>query len=233
MKKVIYVIGIIFVISITIFLLSYGSDKQSYTKNDSFYLKNDSIDLKNVSVDLKNDTAFNVEDFKKVMADFRSGNYSRIIDMPKEYYTQPEFYPTYVDRLKKDPLKNTYGYGATPGEISFNVTEFNATQHLDVYTFVLTSPEVDQYQQLKLILKSPNDYLFETQVDPSDIFISPIRDALKDETKTKNWTYKIKMIVTAKKDIPKGKYVFRLNNMGGGIIQAEKFFDFILYVENR
>ena len=220
-------IGVIIITSIYIFVYlltgSYGINKDNKTEK--------------------------LNDFEALKKDFQSGNhatYTNISSIPEEYYRKPEFYPTYEAYLKNKDKKQTgtYGYGAYPGEISYNVTGFKAGQHIDVYTFVLSSYDVGNYQGLNLSLKSSDDQLFETYTDPSDILLSPIPS---ESPETANWTYRIKMRIIAKKDIQEGRYVFRLNAgqpspekqaeyskmvknyVTVGMVQPGKFFDFVLY----
>jgi hypothetical protein len=213
------VIGIIAIISISIFLFWYYGGMNN---NDVDNLKNE----------------------------LRSGNfkaYSSIADIPKETYTKPEFYTSY-EMFKNRTDKNqfgTYGYGAYPGEVSYNVTGLKAGQYIDAYTFVHSSYDVGNYQGLRLSLKSPNDGLFNTSVEPSEILLEPL--SLDAPETTPNWTYRIKMRISTKKDIPDGKYVFKLNvgspspekereyhnltdkYIRAGMIQPGKFFDLVLY----
>lgn len=189
-------------------------------------------------------------DLETIKKDIQS-NYLDISKISKEYYIRPEFYPNY-DVYKNKTNRNqtaSYGYGAYPGEVSYNAKGFKAEQYLDVYTFVHSSLDVGNFQGLGLSLKSPDDELFETFTDPSDILLSPV--SLESPETTPNWTYRIKMRIVAKKDIPKGRYVFKLSagqpspekqmefsNMvnkyasGGNMVQPEKFFDFVLYAYN-
>ncbi len=192
------------------------------------------------------------DDLEKLKKEFQSGNYetyTKIADIPEKYYTKPDFYPSYdaYKNRKGISQSGSYGYGAYPSEVSYNVTGFKAGQYLDAYTFVHSSFDVGNYQGIRLSLKSPDDGLFETITEPSDILLSPL--SLKSPETTPNWTYRIKMRITAKKDVPEGRYVFKLNAgppspekqteyskmvnnyTSGGFIQPGKFFDFVLYAK--
>jgi len=213
-------IGIIVIISISIFLLYYYGG----------FSNNNSNDLENLKTGLQ------------------SGNYNvytTIADIPEESYKKPDFYPSYESfKDKKDRSQTgTYGYGAYPAEVSYNVTGLKAGQYIDVYTFVHSSYDVGNYQGMRLSLSSPGGGLFEAETEPSDILLSPLSI---DSPQTSNWTYRIKMTIIAKKDIPEGKYVFKLkadppsietqmeymnmtsNYTNVGMIQPGKFFDFVL-----
>lgn len=207
-------IGIIFIISISIFLILFVL----FDINDNYFKKPEDLQ-----------------------------SYTDFADIPQKIYIKPEFYPSY-EIYKQSKDKNnagSYGYGAYPGEISYNVTGFKAGQYLDVYTFVHSAYNVNNYQGLNLSLTSPDNKLFDTYTNPSDILLSPV--SLESPETTPNWTFKIKMRIITKKDVPEGRYVFKLNagqpapekeleysNMvsnytSGGMIQPGKFFDFVLY----
>ncbi len=216
-------VGIIVIISTSIFLLSYMLTHSN-------------------------------DDFEKIKKDFQSGNYetyTKIADIPEKYYTRPDFYPSYdAYKDRKDISQSgAYGYGAYPSEVSYNVTGFKAGQYLDIYTFVHSSYDVGNYQGIRLSLESSANELFETYTEPSDILLSPL--SLKSPETTPNWTYRIKMRITTKKDIPEGQYVFKLNAgspspekqtvyskmvknyTSEGFIQPGKFFDFVLYAKKE
>ena len=178
---------------------------------------------------------------------FNNITYTNISDIPEEYYNNPEFYPSYKNYKNFTEIKqaDAYGYGAYPGEISYNVKGLKAGQSVDVFTFVLTSNRVANYQGLKLSFISPDEGLFETNTEPSDILLSPFINESGEISQ--NWTYRIRMRIMAKKDIPEGRYVFKLvagqpsaqmqneyQNLTDkytniGMIQPGKFFDFVMY----
>lgn len=178
-----------------------------------------------------------LDDFNKTKQEFQSGNYSKIFDIPKEYYTRTDFYP-----LSFGEQKATYGYGAYPGEVKAIITGFTAGNKFDSYTFIHSSPSVYSYQSMKLVMLSPNDDLFDIKVEPSDILLSP--------APLDNWTYKIKVTIGSKKDISNGEYIFKLKvgepspekemtyrnisgkYVGRSPIQPDKFFDIILKVND-
>ena len=225
MKKYL-VIGII-MISIAFFLILNGIDGSMKTNTSGI----SSSELNFVSKGIN----------------YNNITYTNISDIPEEYYKRPEFYPSYKTYIDQTDKKQTasYGYGAYPGEISYNVKALKASQYVDVYTFVHSSYSVGNYQGLKLSLKSPDEELFETITEPSDILLSPL--FLESQNISNNWTYRIKMKIVARKDIPDGRYVFKLsagqpssekqreymnmatNYTSVGMIQPGKFFDFVIY----
>lgn len=198
------------------------------------------------------DGAFTTDKLERIATDFKN-NYSNVTDIPEEYYTRPEFYYSWdmIDKLKNMPQKATYGYGAYPGEVAYNSSGIKKGQHFDVYTFVHSAPGVITYQGIGLMLISPNDQLFDTYVEPSDVLLYPIN--ISDTKKNRNWTYLVTMRIVTKEDIPKGKYEFRLDTVSPSQekrdeyynitqsmtaryvelspFQPSKFFDFILYVD--
>lgn len=225
--------GIVVIISILfLFIANYG-DSSDYMYNDA---NHDITDNK----------------LEMVKEDFKS-NYSNITNIPKEYYTRPKFYYSQdiIDKFKSQTQSATYGYGAYPGEVSYNSSDLKKDQYLDIYTFVHSVPGVNTYQGIGLILISPNDDLFETYVEPSDVLLQPIN--IDNPKKNQNWTYFVTMKIITKENIPKGKYEFRLETVSPSQekrneyynvtqnvavryvevspFQPSKFFDFILYVQ--
>lgn len=228
MDKKVFVIGTILLVSITLFLLLNTTIKKDVETRDSFNIT------------------------KK---EFMSGNYTKIFDIPEEYYRRSEFYPSYDIYKKSNQTMNAvYGYGAYPGDVSGNIEKFDMGNHINFYTLVYSSFGVYSFQGFGLTLKSHNDELFDTYVEPSDILFIPFSYNITD--KNLSWVYKIKMTITAKKNIPKGEYIFKLKvvqpspendskfynitknynvsnkYMTAGMIEPSRFFDFILKVNN-
>lgn len=195
----------------------------------------------------------NDSDFEKIKGEFQSGDlesYRNASNIPREYYLKPEFYPSYNVYKDIEEQKGTYGYGAYPDSVFYTVNKFDANRYIDIYTFVHSSYDVGNYQGMELNLISPNDTLFETGINPTDILLHPI--ILGDPEKQSSWSYRIQMIITSKIDIPKGEYIFSLTagspslekqkefqnitqSMNGkyiniGPIRPTDFFDFVLNV---
>lgn len=228
--------GIVVIISILFLFVINDSNDNDYVYNDS---NNDILDNK----------------LEMVKYDFKN-NYSNITNIPKEYYTRPEFYYSQdmISKFKGQTQGATYGYGAYPGDVSYNSSNIKKGQYFDIYTFVHSDQGVITYQGLGLTLISPNDQLFETYVEPSDILLYPVNmnDTKNDTEKNQNWTYLVAMKIITKENIPKGKYEFRLETVSSSQekrneyynitqnatvryvevspFQPSKFFDFILYV---
>ncbi len=217
------IIGIIILVSIAIFLSSGRSPTPS-----------------------KNSEA--VDNFNKAKIEFQSGNYSVIVNLSKDYYTRPEFYPDYNSDERNGSRKAIYGYGVYPSEVTYNFDRVSLNQDIDIYALIFASTGVYSYQGIGLNISSPNDELFETRIEPTDILLSPKYSDNFSNT-TADWAYKLKMTVIAKKDIPKGEYIFRLipgspslekeiiyskvngTYISGSPIQPSKLFDFILKVK--
>ncbi len=203
MKKLIYVTGIIIMISVILFFSGsniFSSNTPVWGKDGKPY------------------------DFEKVKEDFRSGKLN-IADISKEYYMHPEFiFEDYHNNSNQTKI-GQYGYGAIPSEVSYNVFGFNQGQYLNVSTLVIASDNIKNKQNLALSLESPDDELFNTNVEPSEIVLSPTYPEINASS---NWVYKIKMTIVAKHDIPEGQYRFRLKAISASPVQPSKFFDFVL-----
>ena len=115
----------------------------------------------------------NTDSFEKAKKEFQSGNYSVIVNIPKEYYIRPEFYTNYNSNERSNSRMAIYGYGVYPSEVTYSAENISFNQSIDVYAFILTSVGVYSYQGLGLNISSPSDELFVTHVEPSDILLSP------------------------------------------------------------
>jgi hypothetical protein len=188
-----------------------------------------------------------VDNFEKAKIEFQSGNYSIIFDIPKSYYTNPEFYPNYNPGERNSTRKAIYGYGAYPSDVTYGTDNVSINQSIYIYALIFASTGVYSYQGIGLSVSSPNDELFETRIDPADILLSP-KYFGNSSNVTSDWAYKLKMTIIAKKYIPKGEYIFRLKAgnpspekdleynkvsdtyISGSPIQPSKLFDFVLKV---
>lgn len=224
--KIYDVIGIITLISIAIFIFLNSFDNSFDNRNNNF------------------DT---------VKKDFINGKYD-ISKIPNDYYMRPDFYPFYEKYKNQKSANALYGYGAYPGSAYSEIKEYLIGEQIDIYTFVFSSYDVDSFQGLELYLKSPNDTLFDTHIDPSNILLTRISDNNITDNNI-SWTYKTKMSIIAKRDIPNGEYIFKLiarqpsfendsrfyniskeynmshKYISTGFIKPSKFFDFTLKID--
>ncbi len=190
------------------------------------------------------------DNLEKAKKEFQSGNYSIIVDIPKDYYIRPEFYPNYNSDERYGARKAIYGYGAYPADVTYIADNIsvNASQGIEIYTLLFVSTGVYAYQGLGFIISSPNDELFETHIVPTNILLSP-KYLGNSSNVSDDWVYKLKITVIAKKDIPIGEYIFKLQAgnpspekeaeykkvngtyISGSPIQPSKLFEFILKVQ--
>lgn len=238
MRKTNFLIGVAGIVLISIIFFLYTSVGTKYVNSSTY-----------------DEDEFGRKSFDEVKNEYLS-NYSVVSKIPKKYYLRPEFYPNYniFKNLTKGKQTGAYGYGAYSSEISFNTTRLSTDQYLDVYTFIHSAYGVGTYQGINLTVKSPDGALFKTIVDPSDILLSPVNITNPEDS---DWAYRIRIRIIAKKDIPSGEYIFKLkpgrispekqeeyinivnakNKINNetfrytdlGMIQAEKFFNFVLY----
>lgn len=193
-------------------------------------------------------TPANIDNFEKVKREFQSGNYSLIETIPKDYYIKPEFYTNYNPNERSEKRRAIYGYGVYPSEVTYSTDNISSNQSIDLYTLIFASVGVYSYQGIGLNISSPNDELFETQVEPSDILLSP-KYVGNTSDASSDWAYKLNITVTTKKKIPKGEYIFNLitgnpssekdkeysivngKYVSGSPIQPSKLFNFVLEVK--
>ncbi len=228
MKKICVIGTVMAAIIVSIIVFSYYdnmSDSSMLSSDTSYGLSNSSNIEKNTNSDEPSYNGNIPEDFEKIRNQFITGTIN-IANLSREYYARPEFYPSY-DTYKQSGQKRMgqIGYGSVISESSYNVYKFKTGQYINVYTFIRASYGVDSYQNLRLLLESPNDKLFETYIEPSNITLAPTYPEVNSSS---DWIHKIKMTIVAKEDIPKGIYRFKLQ-INGAFVQPEKFFEFILY----
>jgi hypothetical protein len=193
-------------------------------------------------------TPENIHSFEKVKKEFQSGNYSVIVNIPKDYYIRPEFYTNYNPNERSEKRNAIYGFGVYPSEVTYSADNISSNQIINVYALIFASTGVYSYQGIGLNVSSQNDELFETHVEPSDILLSPKYVGNTSEASS-DWAYKLNITVTTKKEIPKGVYEFKLitgnpssekdreyrkvngTYVSGSPIQPSKLFDFVLEVK--
>lgn len=189
----------------------------------------------------------NIDSFEKAKKEFQSGNYNIIVNLSKDYYTNPGFYPNYNSNERNETRKAIYGYGAYPSEVTYSADNVSVNQNMDVYMLMFSSTGVYSYQGIGLSVSSPDGQLFETHIEPNNILLSP-KYLGNSSNITADWVYKLKLTVVAKKSIPKGEYVFSLKAgnpspekdleyskvsgmyISGSPIQPSKLFDFVLKI---
>jgi hypothetical protein len=189
-----------------------------------------------------------VDNFEKVKKDFQSGNYSVIVNIPKDYYIRPEFYTNYNPNERSEKRNAIYGYGVYPSEVIYSTDNISSNQIINVYALIFASAGVYSYQGIGLNVSSQNDLLFESRIEPSDILLSPKYVGNTSEVSS-DWAYKLNITITTKKEIPKGVYVFKLvtanpssqkdreyskvngTYVSGSPIQPSNLFDFVLEVK--
>lgn len=167
------------------------------------------------------------EDFIQVKRDISKGIYYNLENLSKDYYYQPDFYPSYEPDGKENhdySRWGVHGYGAYPGEISYNIKNFKKDQYIDVYTFIKASENIETFQGIKFdfdLLHNESDQsnhsdstqLFDININPNTVMLSPTfpeRSEYNVDSRIYDWVYKMKIVIAAKNDIPPGVYEFNL-----------------------
>ncbi len=155
-------------------------------------------------------------DFIQIKRDIQKGIFYELNNLSKDYYLRPDFYPSY----KNNSINHDYsrwgvqGYGAYPGEISYNINNFKKDQFINVYTFVKAGENIETFQGLKFDIDSDkSDQLFDTNITPNTVMFTPtfpVRTEYIVDSRVYDWVYKMNITIIAKKDIPSGIYKFRL-----------------------
>jgi hypothetical protein len=173
------------------------------------------------------------EDFVQIKRDIQRGVFYDFDNLTKDYYLQPDFYPSYRQNLSHDYTRwGVHGYGAFPGEISYNINNFKKGQYIVLYTFVKAGDEIETFQGMKFDVDSQNlSNLFDINIYPNTVMFTPTfpdRSEYSVDNRTYDWAYKLKISITAKSDIPSGKYEFKLKaSLPGEDIQKLYYSDVI------
>lgn len=147
------------------------------------------------------------EDFIQVKRDLEKGIYFGVCDLSPEYYTAPEFYPSYKMYSEKKKNKGhdytrwlVHGYGAYPGEIGYTVRELKTGQTLNTCTYIHTAWEIETYQGMRIRGDSDGG-IFEVKVDPESFMLMPTFPII-----SKGWVQKINITLTANQNVNPGMY---------------------------
>jgi hypothetical protein len=155
-------------------------------------------------------------DFVQIRRDIQTGIFYDLDNLTKNYYLQPDFYPSYKLSGTHDYSRwGVHGYGAFPGETSYNIDNFTKDQFINIYTFVKAGDDIETFQGMKFDVDfvNSNKSLFIASISPDTIMFSPTfpeRSEYSIENRTYDWVYKLKITLAANVDIPPGKYEFKL-----------------------
>lgn len=156
------------------------------------------------------------DDFVQIKRDIQAGVFYDFDNLTKNYYLQPDFYPSYKPIDTHDYTRwGVHGYGTYPGEISYNINNFKKGQFVDLYTFVKAGENIETFQGMRFDIDfvNSNKSLFDVYVTPNTIMFSPTfpeRSEYTIENRTYDWAYKLKITLAANVDIPPGTYEFKL-----------------------
>jgi len=158
-------------------------------------------------------------DFVQIKRDIQKGIYYDFDNLSKNYYMQPDFYPTYkLDSAHDYSRWGVHGYGAYPGEISYMIKNFKKDQFINIYTFVKAGDDIETFQGMKfdVEINNNNSELFDVIISPDTIMFSPTfpeRTEYTVENRIYSWAYKLKITIVAKSDISPGMYNFKLKSI--------------------
>jgi hypothetical protein len=147
------------------------------------------------------------EDFVQVKRDMEKGIYFGMCDLSPEYYTAPEFYPSYKMYQEKQQNKKhdytrwgVHGYGAYPGEIGYTVKDLKAGQTLNTCTYVRSAWEIETYRGIRIHGDSEGG-VFEVKVDPESFMLTPTFPIISN-----GWVKKVNVTLIANQDVNQGTY---------------------------
>lgn len=165
-------------------------------------------------------------DFVQIKRDIQTGVFYDFDNLSKDYYLQPDFYPSYVQNSTHDYTRwGVHGYGAFPGEVSYTIDGFKKGQYINIYTFIKAGEDIETFQGMKFTMDVINDAdqnfsqnlsnnnLFDVNISPNMVMLTPtfpVGSEYSVDNRTYDWAYKLKIIIDAKSDIRPGIYEFKL-----------------------
>src|SRR3990172_1629570 len=156
-------------------------------------------------------------DFVQIKRDMQRGIFYDFDNLTKDYYLQPDFYPSYLQKGQHDYGRwGVHGYGAFPGEASYNINNFKKDQYVNFYTFITAGENIETFQGMSFDVDGQNLSLFEFNFSPKSILLTPTfpdRSEYTVNNRTYDWAYKLKITLIAKSDIPHGVYRFKLKTL--------------------
>ena len=209
---------IFFVLIFLVILIIIG-----FVAADKFALKSDK---KIIDQKISDQNLTKPENFLQIKRDVQKGIFYSLENLSEDYYMQPDFYPSYISSDPHDYTRwGVHGYGAYPGEISYNIKNFKKDQFINIYTFVKAGDNIETFQGMKFDFETynqnidnnknnkNNSQLFDINIDPDTIMFSPtfpVRSEYIVGPRKYDWVYKLKITISAKIDTPTGKYEFKL-----------------------
>lgn len=145
------------------------------------------------------------DDFDIITRELEAGSITDLCKIEREYYLQPELYPTWERAKLKFYINHDYdrwgvhGYGSYPGEQGIQVNNLKAGEEIRVCTIFKTSYGIETYQGVKL-LPTDSEY-FDIIVSPQTFITPPTFPQFQDD-----WARKVIFVLRAKKDVPPGTY---------------------------
>lgn len=157
------------------------------------------------------------DDFVIFKRDVEAGTLTDLCVIPKEYWIQPEFYPTWKMSKSLHYENHDYGrwgvhgYGVYPGEIGMRVRNLKQGEKINICSFIKTAGGIETYQGAKLAVED-NEY-FDIKIKSDEIegfddhmLLTPTFPKFDE-----NWVHKFELEITAKQNIPVGNYKISLN----------------------
>lgn len=214
--KIVFILIILAILTIGIVVFNIYDEKSGQQLGDmSIYDKNQKISDQKIP---------KPDNFIQIRRDVQKGVFYDLENLSKEYYLQPDFYPSYKANSSGHDYTRwgVHGYGAYPGEISYNIKDFEKGQYVSIFTFVKASEDIETFQGMKFNYDISynqnagdqyNDGLFDVYVNPNTVMFSPTfpeRSEYVIGPRIYDWAYKLETTIVAKSSIPPGIYKFKL-----------------------
>lgn len=155
-------------------------------------------------IDYMKDIPEKPDDFDIMVRELKSG-YIDLLNVPPEYYLQPEFYPfSWGHGLDKYEEHNydrwgVYGHGGYPANAHITFNNPTTDDWISYSTFYRTGWGIETWQGLKMV--SDDSEYFDVTITPNEFLLTPTFPKF-----TSGWVQKLKIRVDVKEKPPVGTY---------------------------
>jgi len=156
-------------------------------------------------------------DFVNMKHRLEVGQLNDVCIFTDNYFLQPDFYPTWDDTYNLFYEHHDYsrwgvhGYGVYPALQGITLSNFKQGESFPICAFLKTAGGVETWQGVKLV-PIENEY-FKIEILNQDYENYPNHFLLEPTFPefSKNWAKKLEIKVTAKQNVPAGKYIIGFN----------------------
>lgn len=173
------------------------------------------------------------DDFDAYYREIDKGMLYVSCDVPEEYWKQPEFYSSWEiakEKFYDNPDYSRWGlhgYGIYPNKVGYTVKNMNPGDSFELCLYFYNGFGIWAWKGFSFAPSLGNyDEYFNMEFTPNEVLVDPTAPVFGE-----NWVHKIKVKVTAKKEIPSGNYDIGFNVASPSKEFSRQSFERVLYGE--